>query len=154
TLRLGDGDLTLPVAPTAGNEWTFPEPDSAEPWQTRQRRDPAHVRRVEQDQQTGLVSLVIEDDFGLVEDAEHGFFGGTIARERWVIHPDDPQSARGICHWTDERGRGDWVVRTETRSEMWSDATHFHLHASLEAFENGEQVFSKTFKDSIARDHL
>ncbi len=154
TLRLGDGDITLPVAPTAGNEWTFPEPDSAEPWQTRQRRDPAHVRRVEQDQQTGLVSLVIEDDFGVVEDAEHGFFGGTIARERWIIHPDDPQSARGICHWTDERGRGDWVVRTETRSEMWSDATHFHLHASLEAFENDERVFSKTFKDSIARDHL
>lgn len=153
-LTLSAGNVSFPVAPTAENQWTFPEPDAAEPWQTHQRREPSHVRRVEQDQQTGLVSLIIEDDFGIVEDAEHGFFGGTIARERWTIHPEDPLSARGTCHWTDERGRGDWHVRTETYSEMWCDSTHFHLEARLEAYENDVEVFSKSEKHSIPRDHL
>jgi hypothetical protein len=153
-LILSAGNVSLPVAPTAEDQWTFPEPDAAEPWKTHQRREPSHVRRVEHDQQTGLVSLVIEDDFGIVEDAGHGFFGGTIARERWTIHPDDPLSARGACHWTDERGRGDWHVRTETFSEMWCDSTHFHLQARLEAYENDVEVFSKSEKHSIPRDHL
>ncbi len=61
---------------------------------------------------SGTVTLVIEDDFGKREDLDHGLIGGTVARERWSIHPDDPLSARGWCHWTDERERGDWRLRT------------------------------------------
>ena len=40
------------------------------------------------------------------EDQQHGMVSGA-AREWWSIHPDDPLSARGKTHWTEERSRGD-----------------------------------------------
>ena len=103
---------------------------------------------------TGVVTLVIEDDFGKRKDTEHGLVSGTIARETWSIHPDDPQSAKGACHWTTELERDDTRLRTETYSTMTSDATHFHLTARIEAYENDELVYDRDLQESIARDHL
>ena len=157
-LSLSQGTLDLPVRPAAPqpdkDEWVFPPPDADAPWRVKTLRDGGNIRRCETDLQTGLVHLVIEDDFGKVEDADHGLIGGSIARERWTIHPDDPLSARGTCHWTDEMGRGDWSLRTETRCEMWSDATHFHLTARLEAYEGDDLFYSRDFEDRMARDNL
>ncbi|TDK41107.1 CocE/NonD family hydrolase [Antarcticimicrobium luteum] len=152
-LTLEEGRMDLPVrATSAGDEWHFPPPEAEAPWQTRPLRDQRHIRRIETDTVTGAVTLVIEDDFGKREDLDHGLIGGTVARERWTIHPGDPLSARGWCHWTDERARGDWRLRTETRCEMWSDASHFHLRATLEAYEGEVRVHHREVADSIPRD--
>ena len=154
-LTLTGGFLDLPVRESAGrNEWVFPLPDADTPWQTKTVRDSAHARRIETDLATGEVSLIIDDDFGKLEDSDHGLITGSEARERWSIHPDDPLSARGYCHWTEEMGRGDWQLRTEASCEMWSDATHFHLAARLEAYENDALVYERDFTDRIARDHM
>ena len=154
-LTLTEGRVDLPVRHRAGgDECAFPPPDADAPWQTRELRPEAHVRRIEQDQVTGMVTLVIEDDFGKVEDADHGLINGTIAREWWSIHPDDPLSARGRCHWTEEQGRGDWAIRTETFCEMWSDAETFHLTARLEAWEGDRMILARDLEESIPRDNL
>ena len=154
-LTLVEGALDLPVRDTAGgDEWAFPPPDADEPWQVETLREGGNKRVIETDLATGEVHLVIEDDFGKVADSDHGLIGGTIARERWSIHPDDPLSARGACHWTDEMGRGDWQLRTETTCEMWSDATRFHLRARIEAYENGILIYERDVSDTVARDHV
>ncbi|MEP4197634.1 MAG: CocE/NonD family hydrolase [Aliishimia sp.] len=153
-VTLSGGTLSLPVAATEKSEWTFPPPDAAEPWQTITLRDEAHTRRRETDLVTGEVHLVIEDDFGKIRDADHGLVNGSVARERWSIHPDDPLSARGTCHWSDELERDDIRLRTETRCEMWSDAKNFYLSAKLEAFENDDLIFEKGLRDEIPRNHL
>ncbi|MCB1311893.1 MAG: CocE/NonD family hydrolase [Sedimentitalea sp.] len=154
-LTLTAGQLDLPVRARAPkDEWTFPPPVADTPWQTETLRPAAHVRRIETDLLSGMAHLIIEDDFGKLRDADHGLISGTIARERWSIHPDDPLSARGACHWTHEMGRGAWSLRTETRCEMWSDASHFHLTARLEAFENDALVLERDVEDSIPRDHI
>ena len=90
----------------------------------------------------------------MAENPDHGLITGSVARECWDIHPDDPLSARGTIHWTQEWQRGDWQVRTEARCEMWADATTFHLRATLEAWEGQERVLTRAFEDAIARDHL
>ena len=155
TLTLSEGSVNLPQRPTpGGDEYVFPPPTSAEPWQTEELRPAAHVRRREIDMPTGEVTLVIEDDFGAVRDADHGLIGGSIARERWTIHPDDPLSARGTCHWTDTLERDDIRLRTETHSSMWSDATHFHLTARVEAYQNDRLVYERDVEDRIERNHL
>ena len=156
TLTLSGGELSLPVRDSSGTspEWVFPPPEADAPWQTRSLRDGNHIRRTETDMTTGTVSLIIEDDFGKVEDADHGLIGGAIARERWTIHPDDPLSARGHCHWTDEMGRGDWNLRTETTCDMWCDETTFFLNARLEAYENDVLVYERDLKDQITRDFI
>ena len=154
-LTLTQGSLALPLRPLAqGDECAFPPPDAETPWQTRELRPEAHVRRIEEDQVTGRVTLVIEDDFGKVEDCDHKLINGTVAREWWSIHPDDPLSARGKCHWTEELGRGDWQIRTETFCEMWSDASTFHLTARLEAWEGDTLIYERDLTDAIARRDL
>ena len=155
-LTLTGGTLDLPVRTTRteADEVTFEPPESAPPLRQREIRAPAHVRRTEIDQRTGFVTLVIEDDFGLSENLDHGGIAGGVARERWTIHPDDPLSARGITHWTEEMQRGEIRLRTETHAEMWSDATRFHLRARLEAWENDRLIHERDVTETVPRDHL
>ena len=154
-LTLTSGTLALPQRPSDdGDEHSFAPPDAAEPWQTEELRPPNHVRLQETDMVTGSVHLIIEDDFGKVQDSAHGLISGQIAREHWEIHPDDPLSAKGECHWTNELERDDIRLRVETFSRMTSDATSFHLNARIEAYENDELVYARDEEDSIARDHL
>lgn len=154
-MTLSGGSIVLPQRPTSGgDEVSFALPDAAEPWQTKELRPENHIRRQETDMTTGVVSLIIEDDFGKVEDSDHGLINGSIARERWDIHPDDPLSARGTCHWTDEIIRDGIHLRTETHSHMWSDAETFHLTARLEAYENDILIYERDILDEIPRNHL
>ncbi|MBM1556335.1 CocE/NonD family hydrolase [Sulfitobacter mediterraneus] len=154
-LRLTKGAISLPQRPTAGgDEYAFAPPTAADPWQIETLREENHIRRQETDMVTGRVSLIIEDDFGAVRDADHGLITSSIARENWSIHPDDPASARGTCHWTDELQKGDIRMRTETRCDMWSDSTKFHLTARIEAFEGNDLIYQRDVEDSIDRDNL
>ncbi len=155
TLTLSKGHIALPLRPSGDkDEWGFPPADADAPWQYRTLRDESHIRRSEIDHQTGEVHLVVEDDFGKVEDAEHGMIAGSIARERWTIHPGDPLSARASLHWSDEMERGDIKLRTETYSEMWSDESNFYLTARLIAFEGNEKIYERDIEDQIPRDQM
>ncbi|MEX0280631.1 MAG: CocE/NonD family hydrolase [Arenibacterium sp.] len=155
TLTVTAGHLDVPSRPVAaGTEWTFPPPDSDTPWQTETLREARNSRRVETDLKTGAVHLIIEDDFGKLRDSDHGLISGSIAREKWSIHPDDPLCASGSCHWSDELEREDIRLRTEARCEMWSDQSNFYLRAKIEAFENDMLVYDREEEDVIARDHL
>ena len=154
-LTLTAGHVDLPVRPTADvSERQFPPPEAEAPWKTEEVRAESHVRRAETDHTTGVVSLIIEDDFGMVKDLDHGLIKGSIAREKWSIHPDDPLSAKGACHWTTEMTRDDVTLRTETKCEMWSDEAQFHLSATLEAHENDVLVYDKHLTDEIPRDQM
>ena len=154
-LELTGGHIDLPVRAQAdADERTFPPPDADPAWAITTLREGNHVRRSETDHQTGTVTLIIEDDFGKQQDLSHGLISGSIARERWSIHPDDPLSARGSCHWTNELERDDIRMRDETYSEMWSDHEHFYLTARLEAYENDVLVFEKAEDHKIKRDNL
>ena len=153
TLTLSAGQIALPQRPTSGSdEYAFPPPTAADPWQIETLRPDNHIRRRETDMTTGEITLVIEDDFGRVKDLDHALINGSIARERWTIHPDDPLSARGTCHWTEELQRGDIVLRTETHCTMSSDAADFHLTARLEAYEGDTLVYHRDITDSVKRD--
>jgi hypothetical protein len=151
TLRLTAGSLSLPLAKEAGSV-TFPPPETAEPWQPEEMRPAAHVRQTVLDQRSGVTGLRIVDDFGQVRDLATGLEIGSVAREWWDIHPDDPLSARGRTHWTDTLGRGNWQVRSETFSQMWADAGNFHLIARIEAYEGETLIFERDLKRSIPRD--
>ncbi len=152
SLTLEAGQITLPQRPTTGgDEYKFQPPTAAAPWKTETLRAENHIRRQETDMTTGNVTLVIEDDFGMVRDSDHGLISGGIARERWTINPDDPLSATGICHWTEELERDGTKLRTETHSKMWSDATNFHLTARLEAYQDGALIYARDLEDSIKR---
>jgi putative CocE/NonD family hydrolase len=151
SLRISGGSVTLPLLADTGRAVQFEAPEAAAPWNIKALREAANSRVTQIDQKSGTVSLVIHDDFGEVEDADHGLINGSVAREWWEIHPNDPLSARARTHWTDETRRGDWSIRTETYAEMTSDAETFYLTARIEAFEGEQLVFSKDFDRRIPR---
>jgi putative CocE/NonD family hydrolase len=150
-LHIIRGTLALPHPGAPVGTPAFPPPEAAPPWQVETLRAPSHKRQQQVDQVTGTVSLIIEDDFGKLRDADHGLIHGSVAREHWQIHPDDPTSAKGSCHWTDELERGDIKLRTEARCEMWSDAHDFYLSAKIEAFENDNRIYERHLNDQIPR---
>lgn len=152
TVTVSAGSLSIEALTGAG-ACSFLEPEAASPWQTEELRPENHIRRKETDMVTGLTSLIIEDDFGKVRDLDHGLITGSIARERWDIHPDNPLSAKGSCHWTDEVERNEICLRTEARCTMWSDENNFHLSAKLEAFENDTRIYERSITDKISRRH-
>jgi putative CocE/NonD family hydrolase len=155
TITLFQGGVDLPVRALADqDEWTFPPPDADSPWEIETLREGANQRRVETDLTTGQVHLIVEDDFGQVKDREHGLISGSVARERWSIHPDDPVSARGTTHWTDEMERDGLVLRTEATAEMWCDARSFYLSGRLMAFENDQLIYERDFDDNIPRNEI
>ncbi|MBE1283080.1 MAG: CocE/NonD family hydrolase [Rhodobacteraceae bacterium] len=154
-LSLLDGAIDLPSRPAGtGDETQFDAPEAALPWQVKTLREANNSRKVETDLKTGEITIVVEDDFGKVEDCEHGLVNGSVARERWTIHPENPLSARGWCHWTDEIERDDKKQRTEAKCEMSSDLTHFFLNATLEVYENDALVLERDLSESIPRQNL
>ncbi len=155
SLHLTAGQIALPQRPSGtSDEVAFPPPDAAAPWETEELRQENHIRRTETDRVTGAVTLFIEDDFGMIKDADHGLITGSIARETWRIHPDDPCCAYGACHWSDTLQRGDIDLRTETTCEMWSDPDTFYLRARLEAWEGETRIYERDVEEAVPRDHI
>ncbi|MBZ9676579.1 CocE/NonD family hydrolase [Mesorhizobium sp. ES1-1] len=151
-LDLSAATLRLPLRPAArGDEVSFAEPEGALPWATETIRAPNSERHVARDEKTGIVTLSINDDFGEMRDLDHGLATGSVARESWTIHPDDPLSASGRTHWTQTLSRNGWSVRTETTAEMRSDAENFILSARIEAYEGETLVFERNFEETLAR---
>ena len=154
-LQIHSGTINLPLLnEVAGSTVTFPPPEAANPWETTTIREDTNSRRQETDLNTGIVHLHIVDDFGKVRDADHGLINGSIAREHWQIHPNDPLSAKGSCHWTDELERKNIRLRTEARCEMWSDKDTFYLSAKIEAFENDQLIYQRDLNDEISRNGI
>ena len=149
------GALHLPERGLAvADEWRFDEAEGAAGWQTEELRAPRNEKHEVTDHETGLITLTITDDFGKRRDVAHGLVSGGVSRETWVIHPDDPLSALGRTHWTEETERAGLALRTETFAEMTSDATNFYVTGRLEAYENDVLVYARDVQDQVKRDMM
>lgn len=152
TLTLLSGALDLPVhAGVAGDEWIPPEAEGAAPWQHRVLRKPQSKRQVVRDLITGVTSLVVESDTGLVEAADHGLITGERMTERWSIHPDDPLSAMCFIEFHQTLARGDWEVRTKGWARMTATREALIMTADLTAWEGETQVFAQDWRQEVPR---
>ncbi|MFO8029786.1 MAG: CocE/NonD family hydrolase [Cyclonatronaceae bacterium] len=76
------------------------------------------------------------------------------SREKYAITSDDLESIRAEVNAKKSLKRGDWQITTRTRTILTSDKDCFYLHATLDAFEGDERVFSKNWREKIPRDHI
>ena len=145
--------IDLPVRAKRRNETApaFASPEAATPVKLQTLSQPSNRRELTRDQATGETRLTIVDDFGrsTITDLDLTTWG--CGRESYSILPDDPLSAKQSCHWTEERSRGDWKVRTETYSAMTATATHWHVTGRLEAFENDRPVLTRQWDTKVKR---
>ena len=153
TIHTGTSFMDLPVRlPRKGESApTFAPAEAAPAVKLVEVDKPFHKREVSIDQHTGIQRLAIVDDFGRSTIAEHGMTTWACGRENYSIHPDDPLSARQECHWTEERSRGDWKVRTETWSAMTASKTHWHVTGRLEAYEGDVKILTRSWDKKVKR---
>ena len=153
TLHTGESRLDLPTrAPRDEVLTPFGESETAPPQRVEELRAEMKSRTVEHDLATGETIVRVINDFGEQRILDHDLSTGEISRVTHRIRGDDPLSARAETHWTETVSRGDWRVRCESRTMMWSDRDNFHIEASLEAFEGDERVFEREWTRSVRRD--
>ena len=154
TLTLVKGNLILPVRPESSKpEYTFSDPECAKPWSRTTIRPPSYSKKVITDQTNEAVTLEIFDDHGIVEDDHHKLQMGTIVREKFSIHPDDPLCASGEVHWTQTLKRNKWNIRTEIYNSLTSDKQNFYMFAKVKAYEDEKLIFEKDFNEKISRSY-
>jgi len=145
----------LPVRPPRDEaQVRFAPAECARPLEKQQLRAPESSQRSETDPATGIVTLHSVNDFGESRNLTLDLTTSSVTHVRHSIHADDPLSACAEVQRTQTQSRGDWRTRTETHCRQWSDATHFHLSARIEAFEDDALVFERDWIERIPRDGI
>ena len=155
SVHAGVSSLSLPLraARAADDDLAaFPEPEGASPWRRTVIEAGRHAWTVTQDQATQETTVEMVDDSGRLRLDDIDLELRHAAVEHFSVRPQEPLSARGETAWTLQLARGDWRVETRTRTVMTATADSFDLRATLEAFEDQEQVFSKSWEVSVPRD--
>ena len=156
TIKLGpDSVIELPVR--AGVDvYQQQEPADESPLPDYPLREPdLHRRWIERNFQTGESHYRIIDDTGEVENPVHGMRTRHRHDERWTIANHDPLSYRSSSRYTCWMSRGDWSIRTESRSEFRCDSDNFYIRARVRAYEGDDLVHERKWDEiSIPRDHM
>jgi len=155
TVRTGASAIRLPVRSTReldGRLRGFEEPEAAPEQALTLLRPEEHQWRVLRDLAADVSTLEVVNDEGTyrVEDADLEVERRTT--EWYTFANDDFASPRGETYCIRGFRRGDWAVRTVTRTVLTCDAEHFHIRAELDAFEGDTRVFSRNWSTRIRRD--
>jgi len=130
----------------------FPAAEGARPLAKTYRRPSSERRWVEHDLGGETTTYHTLDDAGDFTIDHIGLDTDAVQHLAYRIREGDPLSAEIEITDTYKLGRGDWRTRTETRTVMRSDKTHFILEATLDAYEGETRVLSRNWSERIARD--
>ncbi|MFI6578180.1 CocE/NonD family hydrolase [Nocardiopsis sp. NPDC050513] len=150
--------LLLPVRMTGAADEPvvapFGEPEGTAPVPTSQISPPEHRWDLAHDLVRYRASLNVVKDLGTVRFDDIDLEVTRRAEETYSWVGDDYDTVRGETVWTMGFARGDWSARTRTRTVLTSTATDFHVHATLDAYEDDERVATRIFSSVIPRDHV
>jgi hypothetical protein len=156
TVREGRSRLMLPVRPSRGSDaerscFAGLEPEAAVPPKITRFASPRMEWVVRRDLATDESTLEVVNDQGRFRIDRINMELAVAARELYTTRGTDFSSPRGETRWVHEFSRAGWTVRTETRTVLSCDADGFHVHAELDAYENGARVFSRNWNRVVKR---
>lgn len=143
--------LTLPTRTPRRESVCFPDPEMTASGKKRQLRKGHHDWRVirELDRDNSRLEVINDNGRYYLEDVdltiEH------CVSEWYSYRADDFGSARGETLATRSYHRGDWRVKTVTRTLLTCDQTNFYLDAELDAYEGERRVYSRNWNRVIRR---
>jgi len=146
--------LLLPERPPreADADILFAAPEAARPTPVEQRTTPHHNWRVIRDLAADESTLEVINDNGTVYFPALDLEFSRKALEWYRYRGSDFNSVRGETQWERGMRRGDWSIRTLTRTVLTSTPEAFLVHAQLDAYEGERRVFAATWNETIARD--
>ena len=111
-----------------------------------------HNWLVQRDLSTDVSTLEVLNDPGAVRLDDIDLEMRTRARELYTVRGDDFESPRGEAIWERSLERGEWKIRTRTRTVLTCTREHFHVVAELDAYEGEQRVFCESWDAWIPRD--
>jgi len=99
------------------------------------------------------VLQVIDNDAPYRLDSIDTVLGYEVT-ERYSSLNDDYATVSGDVVNRRTLARGDWQIEIVTRTLLTSNATHFRIRATVDAWEGSTRVFSQDWDEEIARDHV
>ncbi|MER7076901.1 hypothetical protein SAMN02982929_00908 [Saccharopolyspora kobensis] len=154
----GLSSVGLPVRPNSAPDRLpavpFGEPEGAPPVLQTQLRPGEERWQVSRNLADYVSALEVVGDAGVIRLEGLGLEIARRCYERYGWVGDDFGSVSGQAEWTLRFARDGWQVETVTRTVLTCDAEEFHLHAELDAYEDGRRIFSRNWQRSIPRDHV
>jgi hypothetical protein len=154
TVRSGACSIKLPLRPPAPRdcEVLFEPAEISPPVPTTRIAPGESGKTVEDDIATGLRTIRLKTDHGTYAINDRDIVTSSWNTDTFIIHPDDPLSARLITEyaWAVRSGPSD--MEAKGRTELTADAENFYLTWRIEACEHGRIVHSKGATRTIKRD--
>lgn len=141
-----------PARPEADRAVSFEPPAGARPPKRTILRQPEHDWRIVRSLSDYRAVQEVVDDDGRYRLDEIDLVVGDRTVSRFSHRYDDWSSVTGETQTERRFERGDWRVRTTTRTVLTATPTHFVVRAELDAFEGDVRVFSKNYAVDVERD--
>ncbi len=157
TVHAAGSAIELPVRaprPADAALRAFGPAEGAAPTPRRMIAPEHHNWLVHRDLAADLSTLEVINDSGVWHLEEVDLEVAYKVQEWYSSRADDFRSPRGETRLTRGLKRGDWDVRTEARTVLTSTPEEFRISADLDAWENGERVFCRTWNLSLPRDFV
>jgi len=155
TIYGGASTFTLPVRPPRAEDAQlrpFEEPEAADPLAATLIRPREEEWRVIRDLRRDISKLEVLLDTGVTRYEDIDLEIGSRTLETYTYRADEYDSLAGETRWERKFTRGDWEVRTVTRTLLTSNETSFHLRADLDAYEGASRVFTRSWHAVIPRE--
>jgi len=156
-LHAGASTLALPGHAAGADRdapAAFAAPEAGPPLATTVLRPARHERVIREDAASGETVLEVLGDDGAWRLDEVDLEVEAICHERYAHRGDDPLAVRGETEWLRGFRRGEWRVRSVTRTVLTASAAEFRIRATLEGFEGEERVYARDWDVTVPRDHL
>jgi len=154
TLFPQESALHLPVRPPRDEDTQladFPAPEAAPSIDTTRLEPGHHNWYVHRDLAEDVSTLEVINDNGRIRLEDSGLEVATRAVETYRSRDNDFDSLTGTTLWERALKRGEWEVRTITRTVLTSTPATFKLHATLDAYEGEQRVYSRNWNVTIPR---
>jgi hypothetical protein len=154
TIHTRNSRLTLPVREPRDDVFSFYDAQGAATGTRHQIQSGEQAWRVIRNLDSDTATLEVIQDSGIYRLEDVDITMRRRAEERYSYCADDFSSARGETLWTRTVERGEWKIKTVTRTVLRSNESHFLLDAELDAYEGEIRVFSKNWNLQIERDFV
>ncbi len=156
TMTVYPADCRLDLPARAGSaavdeKVAFPPSEAAPNVPFARLRSGRRERTIEEDATTGKTTVTIHRDSGAFRLDEHGLTIDAGAVERSSQIEGDPLSTKVDVEWRYAMTRGDWAVRTVSRTIVTCSREAFHLNVTMDAFDGDRRIFTKNWSRDLPR---
>jgi putative CocE/NonD family hydrolase len=153
TVFTGASSLALPLRASRPEDAAvaFEAPEQAPSYESTVIEPGMNERTVSHDFASGVTEVVRTGNSDLTYVDEIDLVFGSWRREATRINRDDPLSYECEITYDFAYRRDGWDVRTETRATTQVTHDEFIFHTDLDAYENGERIFSNSVTRRVPR---